>query len=431
MMDYEQLGRKELQALAKQYKIKANQSNAALVEALQKALIQDYETSMIEEEEMVESNKPKAPAVEEQPIVEAASNVFTEPEVTTLGKRKQSMGPFSIDSMPLTSVSSPLFSKVDTSSSKPIKKFVLETKKVTSDSTLKVGDSVKVCVDSVWITSVIKRVNKASYRVQMESGEEATFKPADMCIEEEVEVVDDCSTQPEPAMTTEETTPIEEEVPMEVEMENESTEVEAKEFESPITEEDNEADVPVTDNANDSLLLDSSEIIDETSATVVEELSSSVLFSATKSPAARKPTYRASTTSSAAMASSRPSLKELRLPQSARKSMSAATPSRASISASNPSWDSSIKPKFHLGSSDANPQSKTPGSAAKKMLATTPTRQPAIVPKLNAAARKRMEAAEKKREIEKTISQVMYFQNLRHAVRLIRDTLTLCVQLID
>jgi hypothetical protein len=98
-----------------------------------------------------------------------------------------------------------------------------------------------------------------------------------------------------------------------------------------------------------------------------------------------------------------------------RKSTSAIsgslTPSRRTSSTATLPWNSSTKPTFHVGSDDHN-AGKTPSSERKKKPITpsraqtslAPVAQPAIVPKMNAAQRMRLEALQKKMEAEKSIS---------------------------
>eukprot|EP01042_Synura_sphagnicola_P014682 gene14682-18580_t len=146
-MDFEQLGRKELQALAKQYKIKANLSNAALVEALKNAIVIDYENSRIEDDEILLDDEPVAapPTVAEEPVavveqpvetvvapVAAAAPEAVEEKVS--GKKRkvafgpETAGPFSVDEAAIETTP-PLFNRPGRPAvPQPATPFVFESK---------------------------------------------------------------------------------------------------------------------------------------------------------------------------------------------------------------------------------------------------------------------------------------------------------------
>lgn len=473
-MEFEQLGRKELQALAKQYKIKANLSNAALVEALKNAIVQDYENSMLEEDEeethdmqidqpqvvenveisaeeqnIVEDVAPSVIAVESVPvpepspvIVEAEAPKITgkkriiapsviavepvsvpEPEPSSViveteapkitGKKRKAVtialpseveeiaGPFSVE-REAVETNSPLFSRKKEQDSKEAEpqKFILEKKSTINSADWKVGDKVQVCVDSVWITSVIKRVNKASFRVQMNSGEEATVKQTEI-----LPVV----TESQEKTTADDASESAEVLPPTEAIENcpQTTELQQDDIFEPNPNEDFMI-------LNDSVVFEESDeesaphANDESEQTIVEKP-----ISITKSPAVSRHSI-------ALMGTPSTTSKSKLIGCSAAKSVSrkstsaisgSLTPSRRTSSTATLPWNSSTKPTFHVGSDDHN-AGKTSGSERKKKPITpsrtqtslAPVPQPAIVPKMNAAQRMRLEALQKKMEAEKSIS---------------------------
>lgn len=121
-MEFDQLGRKELQALAKQYGIKANQSNAKLVEALSSALVDQFNVIRASE-----AHDRKSILDSHSPI--GKESVLHMPEEENSSEKKE----------------------------------------------FSVGDAVEVLKDNEWTQGTLKRINKSSYRVIL-SSEEITVK---------------------------------------------------------------------------------------------------------------------------------------------------------------------------------------------------------------------------------------------------------------
>lgn len=130
MVQLEQMSRKELQALAKEHGIKANLSNAAIIEALQEKMACAQEDAAVEEIETA------------QPEVEAVPQAAVEPP--------SSLAAAETEAQPET------------------------------ERSFEVGDQVEVLVEGAWVSATIKRVNKTSFRTALEDGQQMTLKMSEI-----------------------------------------------------------------------------------------------------------------------------------------------------------------------------------------------------------------------------------------------------------
>lgn len=169
-MDFETLSRKELQTLAKEHGIKANASNATIIEQLKKVVCQDRDMSIddvhstptkpIEEFEQECNND--FPILQKRKSCDISSSIATPKKVITLTPQAMKEGPFTVTKMQEEKIS--LIAET------------CVTATVDEVKELEVGSSAYCLLNDSWLPCIIKRVNKASYRVVFDDGKELTMK---------------------------------------------------------------------------------------------------------------------------------------------------------------------------------------------------------------------------------------------------------------
>lgn len=347
-MEFNDLGRKELQALAKKYGIKANQSNAVLADAIAKALAADFATGN-------ESNDTKDDFIPE------SNGLILGKGVVAVEVPAVVSGPFSADNVKFE----PIF-KSEVSAGNSYK------------AIYNTGDKVQVCIDDQWVAAVVKRVNKSSFRVLADDGHEVTLKAAEirqLQTQDESFEVPDVAAINEPALESiSELKVVEAEEPSPVKPSSDDI-IEETELEM---EADNVdlVDATYMDVEKDMTCVDQ---------TFIEEV------------------QQAAPETTIAVQANR-----LSTPNRRRSSVNAAP--QAWDSSIKPVFHiGSAGPKQKKDASPAVHQLK---SANKSFASSTPTRKPSIMPKMNATQRLRMEALQKKSQQAAVVTEEVCHQSL-------------------
>lgn len=357
MNNLEEMNRKELQALAKQHGIKANLSNAAIIDQLMPIL---GATAAAEVDEVPEvESVVVAPVVEivPEPVQVVESKVEARKSILVF---EEAPGPFTIPHQEVDSIPQATASVDDA----------------------QVGDVIEVLEAGEWQPATIKRVNKVSFRVSLQStGREVTVKMTDARMI--VTISNEAEVEVESAVKT----PIED-APEEMENEVEATEEvdgiedHASEDEEDVTIPDEELMAALMDDDEEEEQEEEGEAMDEEYDE--EEIDDMAAAEDIIAPSqARKSACQKRTSSM----------------------LLGATPKKARTS-ELPIWNSSTKSdsySFDVGAAPASAK-KAPGSIRKSFAnAATPNpNKPAIVPKMNMTQKLRMEALQKQKNAPAT-----------------------------
>jgi hypothetical protein len=464
-MELENLGRKELQALAKQYGIKANLSTAAIVEQLGKVFAKDIgeqcDECLSEKDKHVEKVVEERKSILDKQRSEISEELLNDqPLQIELPQLTDEVGPFSVSSHERSS------SKVFIEG--PIAEEVQQGCAPLEDA--QIGDTVEVFHDGKWQLATVRRVNKITYRVRLQtSNQETTIKMSDarnpIIAAPEIEVVDDNCGANEPqhllahsfAQTTRITTTVQpgesNELTKELINTQSSTDVhsddegddifvDACEVADTVETEDNLFEVPedeMEQQDEDDVFLDTIEgdedmLVEEEPEGSDEIHDNSFEVNGPESPSCSGEESAEQGDISMTMdmvddddllfttvCVPTPSVVKRPLERKSFAAVDNKTPKKARVTELLP-WNSSAKrqsnTRFSFGPSS---QKKAPQSSARKSFSTTPAiAAPVIVPKTNAAQRLRMEAMKKKTENNSTaqVSQctVMLLKSKRFTI---------------
>jgi hypothetical protein len=390
-MNLDELSRKELQALAKQHGVKANLSNAAIIEQLKPIVGGGNDAAEAEEPpKLEESTFNVIPTVEVVPEIapEVAENKVVEGRKSIL-VFEETPGPFTIAHQEEEKIS------------------------YTTVENAKIGDVIEVLEGGVWEEATIKRVNKVSFRVTIHtSNVEATVKMTDSRAithnkaNEQVAIKETESVSGVKDGSVSEQACVEEEVAIshveqeEMEVAEEQLEEEetfVDEAEEQEEEEVDENDNDVSENEEDAITIPDDELIaglmdeEEEDAEDAEEVDSNKIQQFEEDEI----NEMAASEDSFAPACARKSMGQKRFSNNVPLGT---TPNKKARTSDLPSWNSSTKSdsyRFEVGTAPTSAK-KTPGSVKKTFALTPKANKLSIVPKMNATQKLRLEALQKK-----------------------------------